>query len=95
MCLSCNAPLHMWDEFILTASYLSTLTVSKVANGQTPYKLWFGRRPSLTHLCEIGSCAYVFTTGTNPKITVRSIEFMLIRYASNTKAYQCWHQESR
>ena len=84
----------MWDEFILTASYLSTLTASKAANGQTPYKLWFGRHPSLTHLHEIGSHAYVFTTGTNPKIAVRSIKFTLIRYTSNAKAYQCWHRES-
>jgi transposase InsO family protein len=38
MCLSCNAPLHLWDEFILTALYLSTLTASKVVKGQTPYK---------------------------------------------------------
>ena len=94
MRLSCNAPLHMWDEFILTASYLSTLTASKAANGRTPYELWFGRRPSLTHLCEIGSRAYVFTTGTNPKIAARSIEFTLIGYASNAKAYRCWHRES-
>ena len=94
MRLSCNAPLHMWDEFILTASYLSTLTASKVANGQTPYKLWFGHHPSLTHLREIGSCAYVFTTGTNPKIAARLIEFTLIGYASNANAYRCWHQES-
>jgi hypothetical protein len=33
MRLSCNAPLHLWDEFILTASYLSTLTTSKAAKG--------------------------------------------------------------
>ena len=87
MHLLCNAPLHMWDEFILTESYLSTLTALKVVNGQTPYELWFGRCPSLTHLCKIGSHAYVFTTGTNPKIAARLIEFMLIGYASNAKAY--------
>ena len=37
----------------------------------------------------------MFTTGTNPKIATRLIEFTLIGYASNAKAYQCWHQESR
>ena len=95
MHLLCNTPLHMWDEFILTASYLSTLTASKAANSRTPYELWFGCCPSLTHLRKIGSHAYVFTTGTNPKITARSIEFTLIGYRSNAKANQCWHWESR
>ena len=95
MRLSCNASLFMWDEFILTASYLSTLTASKAMNGQTPYELWFGTCPSLSHLREIGFCAYVFTSGTNPKIAARLVECMLIGFSSNAKAYRCWHRGSR
>ena len=95
MRLSCNAPLHMWDEFILTASYLSTLTASKAAKGRTPYELWFGTRPSLSHLREIGCQAYVLVNGNNPKIAAKSVECVLVSYASNAKAYRCWHRESR
>jgi hypothetical protein len=95
MHLSCNAPLFMWDEFILTVSYLSTLTTSKAAKNQTPYELWFGVRPSLSHLREIGCRAYIFTSRTNPKIAARSEEYVLIGYASNAKAYWCWHWGSR
>ena len=95
MRLSCNAPLFMWDEFILTASYLSTLTASKAMNGRTPYELWFGACPSLSHLREIGCRAYVFTSGTNPKIAAWLVECVLIGYSSNAKAYRCWHRGSR
>jgi hypothetical protein len=91
MHLSCNAPLQMWDEFILTASYLSTLTALKVANGQTPYKLWFGSPPSIAHFHKIGSCAYVLVGMANPKIAARLVECMLIGYALNSKVYHCWH----
>ena len=91
MHLSCNTPLNMWDEFILTTSYLSTLTVSKVTNGRTPYELWFSFCPCLTHLRKVGCRAYIFTSGTNLKIAARSIEFTLIGYTSNAKAYRCWH----
>ena len=94
MCLSCNAPLNLWDEFILTSSYLSNLTTSKAANGRTPHELWFGICPSLTHLREIGCCAYVFINMANSKIAAKSVECMLVDYASNAKAYQCWHRES-
>jgi transposase InsO family protein len=94
MRLSCNAPLHMWDEFIMTASYLSTLTASTAAGGRTPYELWFGSPPSISHLREIGSRAFVLTSAANPKIAARSVECVLIGYASNSKAYRCWHRES-
>ena len=90
-----TALLHMWDEFILTASYLSTLTASKAAKGRTPYELWFGTRPSLSHLCKIGCRAYVLVNGNNLKIAAKSVECVLVGYASNAKAYHCWHRESR
>ena len=94
MRLSCNAPLHLWDEFILTSSYLSNLTASKAANNRTPHELWFGTRPSLTHLREIGCRAYVLNSATNPKIAAKSVECTLVGYASNAKSYRCWHRES-
>jgi transposase InsO family protein len=94
MCLSCNAPLNLWDEFILTASYLSTLTVSKALDGRSPFELWFGFPPSLAHLREIGCRTFVFIHGVNPKIAARSVEGTLIGYAANAKAYRCWFRDS-
>lgn len=41
MRLSCDTPVNMWDKFILTSSYLNTITTSCLLNGKTPYKLWF------------------------------------------------------
>ena len=68
MCLACDAPLNMWDEFIITASYLTTLTTLQSLNGCIPFKLWFSYRPSLSQLCEIGCQAFVLISGNNPKI---------------------------
>jgi hypothetical protein len=36
----------------------------------------------------------VFINTANPKIAARSVECVLIGYASNSKAYRCWHRES-
>ena len=94
MRLACSTPLHLWDEFILTALYLSTLTASKVLEGHTPYELWFSNPPSLSHLREIGCRTYVFIQGTNPKIAAKSVEGTLIGYASNAKAYRIWFRDS-
>ena len=54
----------------------------------------YGTRLSIAHLCEIGSRIYVLISVANPKITSRSVKCVLIGYASNSKAYWCWHQES-
>ena len=94
MRLSCNAPLHLWDQFILTSSYLSNLTASKAMNGRTPHELWFGTHPSLTHLHKIGCRTYVLNSAANPKIAAKSVECTLVGYSLNAKSYRCWHRES-
>jgi hypothetical protein len=94
MRLSCDAPLNLWDKFILTVSYLSTLTVSKALDGWSPFELWFGFPPSLAHLREISCCAFIFIHGANPKIAARSMEGTLIGYVANAKAYRCWFRDS-
>jgi hypothetical protein len=94
MRLACGAPLNMWDEFILTASYLTTMTASHALNGRTPFELWFGNKPSLTHLREIGCRCFLLISGNNPKIAARSVEYVLIGYATSAKAYRCWDRHS-
>jgi len=93
MCLACDAPLQMWDEFIVTTSYLTNLTASRTLNGHTPHKLWFNAKPSISHLREIGCRAYVLISRNNPKIAARSLECILIGYTPNSKAYRCWDRQ--
>ena len=95
MCLACDAPLYLWDEFIQTASYLSMLTVSKLLGGWTPHELWFGSHPSISHLRKIGCCVYVLVSDNNPKIATWSLECVLISYAPHAKAYWCWEWGSQ
>ena len=94
MRLACNAPLNLWDEFVTTASYLTTLTASQPIGNRTPYKLWHNRKPSIAHLREIGCRAFVLHSGNTPKIAARAVECVMIGYAPNTKAYRCWERHS-
>ncbi|KAI0373597.1 hypothetical protein BV20DRAFT_927655, partial [Pilatotrama ljubarskyi] len=60
MRLASNVPENRWDEFYVTACYLSNRTLSSsLPRGITPYEAWFGTPPSLRHLREIGSRAFV------------------------------------
>ena len=91
MRLACNTPPSLWDEFYATATYLTTLTTSSSCNGKTPFELWFGHAPSLSHLREIGCRAFALISTHNPKIYQRSVPCILIGYAPNAKAYCLWN----
>ena len=93
MRLAYSAPLQMWDEFVLTASFLSNLTITKSLNNKTPHELWFSAKLGLSRLREIGCKAYALITNNNPEIAARSIECVLIGYTPNSKAYRCWYRE--
>ena len=65
---ACNAPTDMWDEFCATAAYLTNLTSSSANNGKTPSELWFGCKPNVSHLREIGCRSFALIPTHNPKI---------------------------
>ena len=96
MRIASGVPVHRWDEFVLTACYLSNRTPVSSQAGHTPYERWFDQKPDLTHLREIGCRAFVLIQNRhNPKVYDRSIECVLIGYSLNSKAYRCYHRESR
>lgn len=95
MLLSCNAPTFLWDEFSLTAAYLTNLTASSSIGGRTSFELWYGHKPSLSHLREIGCHAYALITTNNLKILQHSVPCILIGYAPLAKAYRLWNPTSR
>jgi hypothetical protein len=95
MCLACDAPASLWDEFVSTASYLTTLTASSTIGGKMPYKVWYSKIPSLSHLREIGCHAFTLIMTNNPKVLQRSVPCILIGYAPHSKAYRLWNPASR
>lgn len=50
-------PDKMWDEAMHTVIYLSNRTFSRVIN-KTPYEMYFGHRPDLSHLHPYGCDVY-------------------------------------
>ena len=56
--------------------------------------MWFGRRPSLSHLREIGCRAFALIQTHNQKIYQRSRPCILIGYAPNSKSYRLWDSAS-
>ena len=94
MRLACNAPANLWDKFICMVAYLTNLMALSSIGGKMPYEKWFSCIPSLSHLQEIGCCAFTLITTNNPKIYQHSVPCVLIRYAPHSKAYCLWNPAS-
>ena len=94
MRIACNAPAFLWDEFCSTAAYLNNFTAATANLGRTPYELWFDRKPSLSHLREIGCHAFALQMPPLSKIYARSQPYILIGYAPHSKAYRLWDPAS-
>lgn len=96
MRLHSKCPPYLWDEFYLTAGYVSNRTLTRANGNTTPYEKWHGEAPDYSHMREIGCRAFVLILNKhNPKIYERSIECVLVGYDLNSKTYRCWHAPTR
>jgi len=67
MCASTpSIPSNRWGEFAITAGYLSACT-PMCTLGKTPFEVWHGKKPDLSHLHEIGSWAFPSSSNTTQK----------------------------
>src|SRR5882672_6724284 len=46
-------PPNMWGEAVKAASYLKNHTPTRTLVDKTPYKMWYGRCPDISHLREL------------------------------------------
>ena len=89
-------PPSFWAEAISTANYLRNRCTSESIDGETPFKLWTGKRPTLTHLRPFGTKALVLDKSQQRgKFEPKSKECILIGYSEESKAYRLWLTEDK
>ena len=78
-----------WAEAISTAAYLRNRMVTTVLKtGHTPYQLWFGKKPNLSHLsCTV--YAHV-PERSRRKLDIKAQKFRFIAYTGTTGNYKVW-----
>ncbi|KAF8573208.1 hypothetical protein K439DRAFT_1376090 [Ramaria rubella] len=54
-----NFPPKLWGEILLSTAYLKDRTPTKSLKHKTPYEAYYGKRPDISHLHEIGCQAFV------------------------------------
>ncbi|KAJ3494947.1 hypothetical protein NLJ89_g10707 [Agrocybe chaxingu] len=89
-------PPPLWDEMYLTATHTHVRTGTSTLEDATPFEKWYGRKPDISYLCEIGCRAFVLILSRhNPKLYERSIEYVLVGYDDKSKTYRCYDKTTQ
>ena len=90
-----NVAKHFWAEALNTAVYVRNRVPNKaLPKDKTPFSLWHGTIPDLSHLRVFGSkCWYVSPKSKLKKLDARSREALMMGYANKSKGYKLWDIE--
>ena len=94
----CHAkmPLRFWADAVNTAAYLRNRSPTTALNGHTPYEIWFGKKPNVSHLRVFGCNGYVHIPKENrKKLDAKSKECILLGYADRCHGYRMYDPISR
>jgi hypothetical protein len=83
-----------WAEAVTTACYVKNrVTTVGLPSNTTPYAIWFGARPNVSHLRVFGAkCWYVTPKAQRDKLDDRSREGMMLGYSATQKGNKIWDE---
>ena len=85
-----------WAEAVATATYLRNRLVSTALKaGETPYLLWYGKKPNLEHIRVFGCVVYSHIPSENRKKLEKAQKLRFIGYTETTRNYKVWDEEKR
>ncbi|KAM2442151.1 hypothetical protein PS1_023292 [Malus domestica] len=93
MMSSANLPISFWGYALHTAAYLLNAVPSKSVP-QTPYEIWYGKKPSLKHVKIWGCPAYVKKQDAG-KLEARSVKCYFVGYPKQTYGYEFYHPDDQ
>jgi hypothetical protein len=81
---------RLWMEIAETVVYLKNRSPT-IAVATTPYELWHGTKPNLSHLKIIGSTAYIHVPKEKrTKLDTHSHKGIMVGYGGGTNQYKVW-----
>lgn len=92
--LQSELPPSLWGEAVNTANYLRNRCHSKSLNGKTPYEVWKGELPDVSHFCEFGCRVLIMNrSGNRGKFDDKCKSGHFVGYSEQTKGYRIWTPE--
>ena len=95
MLLGADLPDFMWAEAMMTAAYISNRIPFSRQKGTTPYELWYGVKPDVSHLRVFG-CHTNYKDGYPvQKMDPRAKKCFLVGYTKSAGIYRVYDPSSR
>lgn len=87
---------EFWGEATNTAVYLQNRTVASGLSGKTPFEMWTGTKPDLSHLRVFGSNVMVHIPKEKRKKWDKKSEIhILVGYPDNVKGYRIYNPRNK
>ena len=89
-------PLSFWAEAVVYIVYTLNRTCSRVHGDTTPFELYTGIKPSLSHLRPFGCPVFIhISTQLRKKLDAKSQKGIFLGYFEESKAYKIWDSEKK
>lgn len=91
MLSSVNLEQRFWAEVVHTACYLVNRSPTSALVDKTPYEVWTGKHPLVSHFRVFGSETYVHVSKEKHyKLDFKANKCLLLGYGENIKGYKLW-----
>jgi hypothetical protein len=87
-------PIHFWVNAINTACYISNRIILCSILHLTPFKLRFGRKPSVSHRRPFRCKCFVLKRDNLDKFESHSFDGILLGYIPHDKSYRVFNHET-
>ena len=96
MLIDAGLPKIFWAEAVNTANYIKNRSPTAALKDKTPYEIWRGRVPCLSHLRVFGCTAMIHVPKQKRlKLDPKARECIFIGYSETCKGYKMLDKETR
>ncbi|EOY19682.1 Uncharacterized protein TCM_044860 [Theobroma cacao] len=91
-----NLLKYLWAEVVNTTTYILNRVLIRLLISKTPYELYKGRKPNISHLKSFCCKCFVLNNGKQPlgKFDAKSDEAIFLGYALKSKAYRGFNKRT-
>ena len=91
-----SLPKYFWAEAVNTACYIMNRALIRPILKKTPYELFNGRKPNISHLHVFGCKCFVLNNGKDNlgKFDAKSDEGIFLGYSLQSKAYRIYNKRT-
>jgi len=92
-----NIPLYLWDFAVIYAAYVRNQTHTRALKGTTPYQIWEGVKPDISHLHEFGAPIWILHQDQQHghKLETCSHQNIFVGFEDSSKSVKYYKYETR